>query len=255
MISTHSPAFINAMNSSEQVQVFHLRLENGATTGGPISEDTEALTALNDLGVKASDILQSNCVIWVEGPSDRIYVKRWLELVSPSLIEGRDYSIMFYGGRLLSHLNAERDGVPDELIPILRINQNAIVVMDSDRKSDRDVINETKQRIQKECECNGGICWVTDGREIENYLSENVLASTCMELLGKEITVSAKSFAKFDHMLAKAIESTGAGKIDYSTDKPKYARIFAKYFALANMSDQLKSRVAEIAEKINRWNE
>ena len=32
---------------------------------------------LNDLDVRASDLLQSNGIIWVEGPSDRIYIKRW----------------------------------------------------------------------------------------------------------------------------------------------------------------------------------
>ncbi len=31
---------------------------------------------LSDIGFKASDILQANGVIWVEGPSDRIYINR-----------------------------------------------------------------------------------------------------------------------------------------------------------------------------------
>ena len=31
---------------------------------------------LDDLGAKASDIFQSNGIIWVEGPSDRIYIKK-----------------------------------------------------------------------------------------------------------------------------------------------------------------------------------
>lgn len=30
--------------------------------------------ALDDLGVKASDLLQANGIIWVEGPSDRAYI-------------------------------------------------------------------------------------------------------------------------------------------------------------------------------------
>lgn len=35
---------------------------------------------LNDLDIRASDLLQSNGIVWVEGPSDRVYVKRWIEL-------------------------------------------------------------------------------------------------------------------------------------------------------------------------------
>ena len=32
---------------------------------------------VDDLGIKASDILQSNGIIWVEGPSDRIYINKF----------------------------------------------------------------------------------------------------------------------------------------------------------------------------------
>ena len=34
---------------------------------------------LDDIGIKASDILQSNGIIWVEGPSDRIYINKWID--------------------------------------------------------------------------------------------------------------------------------------------------------------------------------
>ena len=59
-----------------------------------------------DLGYRPSDILQSNAVIWVEGPSDRTYIKHWLSLLEPEhpFIEGIHYSIMFYGGSNRSHL-------------------------------------------------------------------------------------------------------------------------------------------------------
>lgn len=47
LISTHSPTFINAINKPDNVQVFHLRLENGATVGGPILKDEDSLQALH----------------------------------------------------------------------------------------------------------------------------------------------------------------------------------------------------------------
>jgi hypothetical protein len=50
-------------------------------------------------------------VIWVEGPSDRIYIRHWLKLADAHLTEEVHFSIMFYGGKLLSHLSAgETDG-------------------------------------------------------------------------------------------------------------------------------------------------
>jgi hypothetical protein len=45
--------------------------------------------------------------IWVEGPTDRIYLQQWIKLPRSNLEEGVDYSIMFYGGRLLSHLTPD----------------------------------------------------------------------------------------------------------------------------------------------------
>ncbi len=49
----------------------------------------------------------NNGIIWVEGPSDRIYLKNWILLLDENLEEGLHYSIMFYGGRLLSHLSVK----------------------------------------------------------------------------------------------------------------------------------------------------
>lgn len=133
LITTHSNALIQP---SEDVDVVHLRLDNGATKGKRVESSTTILDILHDLGISPSDILQANSVIWVEGPSDRNYINKWISLCFPDLKEGIDYSIMFYGGKLLSHLSLERDDFPDpnDLIPLLRINQKSIIVIDSDKK-------------------------------------------------------------------------------------------------------------------------
>ena len=254
LISTHSPTFINAF-STPDVQVFHLRLENGATVGGPVLGDEDGLRALHDLGVKASDVLQSNCILWVEGPSDRIYLKRWLDLIAPELVEGQDYSIMFYGGRLLSHLHADRDKVPDELIRILKINQNAVVMMDSDRKQARAHLNETKRRVREECKCSGGICWVTDGREIENYLPERVIVAACEELVGKQIKISIGRYDKFEDVLSQALETARAKRLNYAGNKVKYAREIVQHFGIDDMENPLRKHIERIVAKIKSWNE
>jgi putative ATP-dependent endonuclease of OLD family len=75
---------------------------------------------LEDLGYHASDLLQSNGVIWVEGPTDRLYLLKWLELTGLKAKEDLDFTIMFYGGRLLSHLSFGPD-LTKELIPLLRV--------------------------------------------------------------------------------------------------------------------------------------
>lgn len=119
------------------------------TRGRWVESTAHAVEVLDDLGVRASDLLQANSVIWVEGPSDRIYINRWLSLVAPQLREGTDYSIMFYGGRCLSHLSADREAIlpAEDMIPLLRINQHSMMVMDSDRDCESDPISDTKRRI------------------------------------------------------------------------------------------------------------
>lgn len=126
------------------------------------------------LGVRASDILQSNAVIWVEGPSDRVYINRWIELYSNGeLRENVHYQILFYGGRLLSHLTGKLDD-SSELIQLFRANLHSIIVIDSDKTASNKRINKTKQRIKKEFNNNKAIVWITKGKEIENYLSKKI---------------------------------------------------------------------------------
>lgn len=180
LISTHSNALIQPSND---VDVVHLKLTDDATTGRRVESSGTILEILTDLGISPSDILQANSVIWVEGPSDRIFINKWINLLFPELIEGINYSIMFYGGKLLSHLSLDRDAFPNpsDLIPLLRINQKSIIVIDSDRKKKGARISRTKSRVKSECEENNIYCWITDGKEIENYLSGQAVSRAYKE--------------------------------------------------------------------------
>jgi predicted ATP-dependent endonuclease of OLD family len=176
------------MTPGNNCNVVHLWQEEGVTRNRTVESTEHSLEILHDLGIDASDLLQARSVIWVEGPSDRIYIKRWLALVASDLREGVDYSIMFYSGRLLSHLSLDRNGFPnpDDLIPLLRINQHSAVIIDSDRSKAGDALSETKERVRSECEKSGIPCWITEGREIENYLPAEVIGAMYAELTGEE---------------------------------------------------------------------
>jgi hypothetical protein len=149
-------------------------------SGNPISP-SETRSALHDLGYRPSDLLQTNSIVWVEGPSDRIYLKRWLSIAAPSLKEGIDYSVMFYGGRLLAHLSASEETV-GEFIELLRLNRFSSIVIDSDKRSEQSEINQTKQRLVREIEATKGVAWVTAGREIENELQKEVFEAACAKI-------------------------------------------------------------------------
>lgn len=129
-IATHSASFIDTKDAA----IFHVTNDGVQTRIKESILRSERFAICADLGAKASDILQSNAVIWVEGPSDRIYIKHWLQLVAPDLLEGIHFSIMFYGGRLLSHLSADDDAV-SEFIALRSLNRHLAIVIDSDKDS------------------------------------------------------------------------------------------------------------------------
>jgi len=168
--TTHSAHLLDAVES----EIFHVTQSNGVSNIEAISSTKQRSNICNDLGYKASDILQANCVIWVEGPSDRIYLNYWLLSHSPELVEGVHYSIMFYGGRLFSHLTAfdpdAENEAADDLISVRKLNRNTVIMFDSDKDKSRARISATKQRLKDEFNSGPGFAWVTKGREVENYL-------------------------------------------------------------------------------------
>lgn len=194
-IATHSACFIDTPDSS----VFRVRNSDQGTIITPaiLKEDKRAICM--ELGYRASDLMQSNAVIWVEGPSDRIYLQHWISEMAPDLVEGLHYSIMFYGGRLLSHLSADSEDVQD-FIALRSLNKNLAVVMDSDKSSPQKPINETKKRLLRELDKEPSVAWVTKGREIENYIDYGVL-QRCIREVYSESYEGPYLDGPYDHAL------------------------------------------------------
>lgn len=176
-ISTHS----NACFDIKGVNVYHCYLQNDLTKCDLVSTVKEKINILSDLGYKASDILQTNYIIWVEGPSDRIYLNHWIHGKETSFEEGLHYSIMFYGGRLLNHLAFDSPDVR-EFIQLCKMNRNAAIVIDSDKKVPQSRLNKTKKRIIENFDKNKCNVWVTSGTEIENYISEEMY-NECLKIV------------------------------------------------------------------------
>lgn len=161
---------------------------------------------LDELGVKASDLLQTNCAIWVEGPSDRIYIRKWLEFYNDGerLEEGLHYQFVYYGGSLLSHYSTKDEG----FINLLKINKNSYVVMDSDKKSNSSRLKERVKKIKNELP---DAYWITKGKEIENYLPEEALTS----YFGKKTEIG--QFDIFSDIYKVNKKITSFDKIDFAS--------------------------------------
>lgn len=256
VITTHSPALIVP---DDTINIVHLTHVDGVTTPHRVASDVATLAALDDLGVRPSDLLQANSVIWVEGPSDRIYLNHWIHLVDPDLAEGIDYSIMFYGGRLLSHLTVQSEETEEaqQFVRLLRINQRSAVVMDSDKKNGNASVNGTKERIQQECQKAGQFAWITGGREIENYLPDRVIQSVWSTEVGKPLAIKSADFRKIEDVVKTACEDAfGKGawqpKWAYDAAKPAWAHKLVAEFKLEDMKPELREQIKALAHFIRR---
>lgn len=197
-ITTHSATLMDTPDA----EIYHVRLGNHQSVVERVTSNGQRSAVCHDLGYHPSDLLQANCVIWVEGPSDRIYLNHWLKAVDPNLVEGIHYAIMFYGGRLLSHLSNDDDDPSaevDDFILLRRLNRRGVMVIDSDKESSDAEVNATKQRLQAEFDLGPGHAWITSGREIENYLPPDQLAAA-INAAAPRATHSG-NFGQFDNTL------------------------------------------------------
>jgi predicted ATPase len=250
-IATHSPAFID----TPEAAIFHVTNDGVQTEIKETILRKERFAICNDLGVRASDIVQSNYVIWVEGPSDRLYLRRWIESINPDLREGIHYSIMFYGGRLLSHLSANDEAI-GEFIDLRSLNQNLCVLMDSDKSNPHGRGNDTKKRIAEEISKGGGMAWLTKGREVENYVDFDKLQETIKSLYPKKYH-SPGPRGDYEHALYfyPGTESGRRSPTLYEgADKVKIARELTSDELSTNILD-LKAHLIDLVGRIVRAND
>ena len=199
-ISTHSPFIINSAleldrenferfeelkkkidrNETEENELKNLSNENGNFKPthkvyhleGGTCKNPEGISAtdfsisgfdgiLSSIGVQPSDLLFANGVIWVEGPSDAIYIEKWLEMYALSIEKkiykpGFDFQFQMYGGTILKFYT-DRETTNQEkrrkLTDIFKINTRAFMVMDSDINSngvDKSTYKKEKELILSE---------------------------------------------------------------------------------------------------------
>ena len=177
IMTTHSPAMLD-MAASTVIRVQWA--SDAGTTATRVSLPSQRAQLTTDLGLRPSDLVLANAVIWVEGPSDRLYLNAWISSMAPRLREGIHYSFVMYGGQLAQHISADDPGDPresseglEDLLEIVRINRNCIFIMDSDVEAADGMPAAYKVRISTELRPYG-VPWITAGYTLENYLEPDV---------------------------------------------------------------------------------
>ena len=251
-ISTHSPSFINAVRDNSDVQIIHLKKIEQTTEQYSVVKKEEFWDLLRDIGVNPSDILQSNCVIWVEGPSDIYYLNRWINLLEPNLIENKDYSFFCY--RTHGKLLIDDDNLDHAQTNLLSVSRNSIVIMDSDRKNESEELKTNKKQLIASCEKNNIFYWLTKGREIENYLTNSTLKKSLEHLRKSKAEIEIGLFDKISEIIDKSLTKNGLSPLDYNNNKPALAKKISSFIEIDDVQSELKESLKSLIEKIKSFN-
>jgi len=236
VLTTHSPILLNSAN---QNMVYCVQYDGDSSTITQCDTPIALRRVLDVLDVRLSDLIQSNCVIWVEGPSDRTFINHCLKLLEPELSEGHHYQIAHYGGKLLSHFTA--DDTNNQLTNLLTLCRHSAIVVDSDQRDSKGQANDTKIRIKQEIEAAGGVFWITAGREIENYLPDSVIQSVYASLITTQAVhpLVIGQFNKLDDVIATSYPSAQHGdtwKTDYANNKTRLMPLFTACITASDLT-------------------
>jgi len=259
-LTTHSSVTLDHFARSKDAQFVRVSHNGSHATTQTITGHFDRSLVVGELGARASDILQANGIIWVEGPSDAIYINHWIHLISGgSIIEGRDYACAFYGGSLLARLTLEdpTGPNPEDLIRLLALNKNAALICDSDRTSDDSELKPRVIRAKEQIEdLPHGFIWVTAGKEIETYLPGSTIASS----LNIQAAPDPGQFEIF--FPSSAAEKNNSSYVEKhlnrnSIDKVELALASRDHTKVVEMNRRFDwaDKMKDLIDVIRRWNE
>lgn len=192
--------------------------ENPTLSIRQINGRNEGFLLLEALGVQpARTLFTANVVIWVEGPTELVFYRYWLKkaLQPKGLEEGFHYTIMHYGGGLISYLGVADPEHMQQAFDALSICRNLIIIVDSDLRKEVDGgidehLKPGARRVKGQIDSlnvtrpGSALFSATAGREIENYLPPRVLlhaASKCWqgyEEQKEKLVVEEFDFGRYD---------------------------------------------------------
>ncbi|MDH5938061.1 AAA family ATPase [Vibrio splendidus] len=181
-MTTHSNHLLDLAQEREDVSIQQVRQENGETLVTPTQEYSELL---DNLGVRASSVLLANCSIWVEGVTDKLYLRAYMKKYIQELHdsgncqkanelnsyhENLHYVFTEYQGSNITHW-AFGNKATDTQTPAKKLNKNILLIADAD-------INGKGNRTEELEEALGEGFLLLEWKEIENYIPHSILIKT-----------------------------------------------------------------------------
>lgn len=209
-----------------------------SVTGGDTS-------ILDVLGVRNSSVFLSNCTIWVEGITDRMYLKHYLKLfydynkkVNKKIseyIEDYHYSFIEYAGGNVPHYSFGAKSTDDTIFAD-RICSKILLISDKDDKK-----IERHALLRKMLKEN---LYVLPCREIENLLSAGILKEIVEDYEGHSLSFDFHREMYRNEYLGSYIENK-LGK-----NKTR----LGKYAEQSGTITQKRAFCDKATEKISDWN-
>ncbi len=220
-ITSHSNHFLDMTIDFDNISVFHFSKHEGTQPQFHIRPSSPRdRQILLDLGVRNSSVFISNATIWVEGITDRLYLKAYmkkyideLELSEPEkyselikLKEDYHYSFVEYQGANLTHWSFDPDQDDDEYkIRAKSICGHAFLIADGDigshLKGDRKAVYEKML---------GERFLVLQVKEIENLIPVEILKKVVAEKFkkyeGNIERIKYKDYAKPDTPIGRYLD-------------------------------------------------
>jgi hypothetical protein len=169
------------------------------------------------------------------------------------------YQCTFYGGALLARTQfASPETAEGELVNLFRVNPNIVVVCDGDRTAENgkgSTIKERVNRIKAEVEkIPNAHIWITDAKEIENYLPGYVLDKAF-----KHSNLPSPGKFEFFFPRESNVEKTSylESRLNRkSVDKMELTSETCRHMTKEMMQQrfELAEQIAAIISKIQSWN-
>ena len=268
-ITTHSNHFLDITLDLDNISIYTFnKIENQSGYKYKIENTAnDDIKILDLLGTRNASVFLSNCTIWVEGITDRLFLKKYLEVYQKHLVDNNElqyafredysYSFIEYGGGNIVHWSFTNE-LGWEKIKTSRLSSKIFVIADRDNTEEKPN-SEKGNRLQQLKEKLGDKFRIINGREIENTLSEKTLINTIKKLEGKneniQFTESEIKFEKYkNEKLGAFIENSFPNvKRKY---KAKSGTIYCKLdfcktaVSLINDINDLSSEAVNIAKDI-----
>lgn len=218
-MTTHSNHFLDLAQERNDVSIQQVSRQSGETRVQPA---LELGGVLSELGVRASSVLLANCSIWVEGVTDKLYLRAYLRKFIDdldntdrarklnSLHENLHYVFTEYQGSNITHWDFSSEGYGDNAqTPAKKLSQNILLIADAD-------IDGKGSRVEVLDKDLGNNFYLLDWKEIENYIPCEMLIETAKRRWQSFNGKKGCSINRFENIKDKSkfeTKSSGVGEI------------------------------------------